>query len=77
MSIQKKDVYRLLVDIMDNVPCWQVEDSEAKANLAYIAGARDMALSVIEAIEDSQHPTQNARQGGTQIEKNKELEVHE
>lgn len=50
MRLEKENVRIILGDILSDVECWDVEGKEAEKQLAYIAGLRDMANAVIEAI---------------------------
>lgn len=50
MKLEKENVRIILGNILEDVDCWGVEGKESEKNLAYIAGLRDMANAVIEAI---------------------------
>lgn len=50
MKLEKENVRIILGNILDDVECWEFEGKDAEKQLAYIAGVRDMANAVIEAI---------------------------
>lgn len=50
MRLEKENVRIILGNFLDDVSLWDVEDKEAKKQLAYIAGLRDMANAVMDAI---------------------------
>lgn len=50
MKLEKENVRILLGNILEDIDCFVVDGKEAEKNLAYIAGLRDMANAVIEAI---------------------------
>ncbi len=50
MRLEKENVHIILGNFLDDVELWQMDSKEAEKQLAYIAGLRDMATAVIEAI---------------------------
>ena len=50
MRLEKENVRIILGNILADVELWDFTDKEAEKQLAYIAGLRDMATAVIEAI---------------------------
>lgn len=50
MRLEKENVRIILGNILDDVDCWLTDGKEAEKSLAYIAGLRDMANAVTEAI---------------------------
>lgn len=50
MKLEKENVRIIIGNILDDVECWDAEGKEAEKQLAYIAGLRDIANAVIEAI---------------------------
>lgn len=52
IRLEKENVRIILSDILCEVECWEFEGKDAEKQLAYIAGIRDMANAVIEAIEE-------------------------
>ena len=50
MRLEKENVRIILGNILDDVSLWDAEDKEAEKQLAYIAGLRDMANAVMDAI---------------------------
>lgn len=50
MRLEKEGVRIILGNFLDDVEMWDFTDKEAEKQLAYIAGLRDMANAVIEAI---------------------------
>lgn len=50
MRLEKENVRIILGNILDGVELWDTDAVEAEKQLAYIAGLRDMANAVIDAI---------------------------
>lgn len=50
MKLEKENVRIILGNILDDTEMWTCTREEAERQLAYIAGLRDMANAVIEAI---------------------------
>jgi hypothetical protein len=50
MKLEKENVRIILGNILDDTEMWTCDSKEAEKQLAYIAGLRDMANAVIEAI---------------------------
>lgn len=50
MRLEKENVRIILGNFLDDVSLWDAEDKEAEKQLAYIAGLRDMANAVMDAI---------------------------
>lgn len=50
MKLEKVNVRIILGNFLDDLELWDFTDKEAEKQLAYIAGLRDMANAVIEAI---------------------------
>ena len=50
MRLEKENVRIIFVNILDDVELWDTDAVKAEKQLAYIAGLRDMANAVIEAI---------------------------
>lgn len=50
MKLTKENVRIILCNILDDTEMWTCDNKEAEKQLAYIAGLRDMANAVIEAI---------------------------
>ena len=50
MRLEKENVRIILGNLLDDVSLWDAEDKEAEKQLAYIAGLRDMANAVMDAI---------------------------
>lgn len=50
MKLEKENVRIILSNILDDVEMWEATGTEAEKQLAYIAGLRDMANAIIEAI---------------------------
>ena len=42
----------IFINILEEVGCWGCGEKEAEKQLAYIAGLRDMANAVMEAIDE-------------------------
>jgi hypothetical protein len=51
MRLEKENVRIILGNFLDDVSLWDAEDKEAEKQLAYIAGLRDMANAVMDAID--------------------------
>lgn len=51
MKLTKEDVRIILGNILDDVEMFVPDGTEAEKNLAYIAGLRDMANAVMDAIQ--------------------------
>lgn len=50
MKLTKENVRIIFEKLLDTVEMWDMEDRNAEKQLAYIAGLRDMANAVMEAI---------------------------
>ena len=50
MRLEKENVRIIFENLLDTVEMWDMEDRNAEKQLAYIAGLKDMADAVIEAI---------------------------
>lgn len=50
MRLEKENVRIIFGNILDDVELWDTDAVDAEKQLAYIAGLRDMANAVIEAI---------------------------
>jgi hypothetical protein len=50
MRLEKENVRIILGNFLDDVSLLDAEDKEAEKQLAYIAGLRDMANAVMDAI---------------------------
>lgn len=50
MRLEKENVRIILCNFLDDTEMWTWDSKEAEKQLAYIAGLRDMATAVIEAI---------------------------
>lgn len=50
MKLERENVRIILGRFIDDVELWGVDDKEAEKQLAYIAGLRDMANAVMDAI---------------------------
>lgn len=50
MRLEKENVRIILGNFLDDTEMWTCDSKEAEKQLAYIAGLRDMATAVIEAI---------------------------
>ena len=50
MRLEKVNVRIIFENLLDLVEMWDIEDGKAEKQLAYIAGLKDMADAVIEAI---------------------------
>lgn len=50
MKLERENVRIILGNFIDDVELWEMEGVSAEKQLAYIAGLRDMANAVIEAI---------------------------
>lgn len=50
MRLEKENVRIILGNFLDDVSLWDAEGKEAEKQLAYIAGLRDMANAVMDAI---------------------------
>lgn len=50
MRFEKENVRIILNNILSDLECWDMEGKEAEKQLAYVAGLRDMANAVIDAI---------------------------
>ena len=50
MRLEKSNVRIIFENLLDTVEMWDMEDRNAEKQLAYIAGLKDMADAVIEAI---------------------------
>lgn len=50
MKLEKENVRIIFLNILDDVELWDTDAVESDKQLAYIAGLRDMANAVIEAI---------------------------
>jgi hypothetical protein len=50
MRLEKENVRIILGNFLDDVSLWDAKDKEAEKQLAYIAGLRDMANAVMDAI---------------------------
>ena len=50
MKLEKENVRIIFGNILDDVELWDTDAVEAEKQLAYIAGLKDMANAVIEAI---------------------------
>ena len=50
MRLEKENVRIILCNFLGDVSLWDAEDKEAEKQLAYIAGLRDMANAVMDAI---------------------------
>lgn len=50
MRLEKENVRIILGNFLSDLECWDFDGKEAEKQLAYIAGLRDMANAVIEAI---------------------------
>ena len=50
MRLEKENVRIILFDLLADVELWIADDQEAEKQLAYIAGLRDMANAVMDAI---------------------------
>ena len=51
MRLVKENVRIILFDLIADVELWIADDNEAEKQLAYIAGLRDMANAVMDAID--------------------------
>ena len=52
MKLEKENVRIIFGNILNDVKMYADSEKDAEKQLAYIAGLRDMANAVIEAIED-------------------------
>ena len=52
MKLEKENVRIIFGNILNDVEMYADSEKDAEKQLAYIAGLRDMANAVIEAIED-------------------------
>lgn len=52
IRLEKENVRIILGKFLDDVEMFVPDGTEAEKNLAYIAGLRDMANAVIEAIDE-------------------------
>lgn len=50
MRLERENVRIILNLFLDDVECWDMEGKDAEKQLAYIAGLRDMANAVMDAI---------------------------
>lgn len=50
MRLEKENVRIILGNFLSDLELWEFEDKDAEKQLAYIAGLRDMANAVIDAI---------------------------
>jgi hypothetical protein len=50
MKLERENVRIILGRFIDDVELWGADDKEAEKQLAYIAGLRDMANAVMDAI---------------------------
>ena len=50
MRLEKENVRIILLDLLGDVELWIADEQEAEKQLAYIAGLRDMANAVMDAI---------------------------
>ena len=50
MRLEKENVRIIFGNILDTVELWDMDAVEAEKQLAYIAGLRDMANAVMDAI---------------------------
>jgi hypothetical protein len=50
MKLEKENVRFILGRFLDDVELWEAEGKAAEKQLAYIAGVRDMANAVMDAI---------------------------
>lgn len=50
MRLEKENVRIILGNLLADLECWEFEGKDAEKQLAYIAGLRDMANAVIDAI---------------------------
>lgn len=50
MRLEKENVRIILGNFLDDVELWVADEHEAERQLAYIAGLRDMANAVMDAI---------------------------
>ena len=50
MRLEKENVRIILGKFLDDVELWVMDEHEAEKQLAYIAGLRDMANAVMDAI---------------------------
>lgn len=50
MRLEKENVRIILGNFLDDMDMWTCDSKETERQLAYIAGLRDMANAVIEAI---------------------------
>ena len=51
MRLEKENVRIILGQFLDELECWDMEGKDAEKQLAYIAGLRDMANAVMDAIQ--------------------------
>lgn len=50
MRLEKENVRIIFGNLLSDLECWEFEGKDAEKQLAYIAGLRDMANAVIDAI---------------------------